>query len=176
MVLVFTITTQAQHVIELQEAILIAPNSTQISSQEDNFTFTVTEKYGQEFSKDPIAFQRRNFNILEYINHFKGRDYNTFYVILKSSNGLLKVQYDKNGKLLRNSQWFSDVELPGKIMRQLQKEHNGWVMTQNKSFSKGKGAMTQKIVYRIKLKNGDETRRIKIKSIPEEQIVVAEKQ
>ena len=173
MVLVFTITTQAQNVIELEEAMLFAPNSFKALTQKDHQSFKVIEKYTNEFSRDPIAFQKKNFNILEYINHFKDKNYDTYYVNFRSSNGRLEVQFDKNGRLIKNSQWFSDVQLPDKIKQQLKNEHKGWVVVKNKYYSKGREDKTNKMVYRIKLKNGNKTRQIKIKQEPNMEILVA---
>lgn len=162
MVLALTITTQAQNVIELEEAVLFAPNTSKMLTQKDYQSFKVTEKFRHDFSRDPIAFQRENFNILEYINHFRNEKYDTYYVNFESSNGRLEVQFDKNGKLLKNRQWFSNVDLPEKIKHQLQNEHKGWIMVKNKYFSKGKGEMTDKTVYWIKLENRNKTRNLKI--------------
>lgn len=171
MVLVLTMTTQAQNVIELKEANLIAPNTEKILTQGNHQSFTVTEKARREFSLDPIAFQRKNFDIQEYMNHLKDKKLDTYYVTFKSSNGRLEVQFDKNGKLTKNSQWFSNVDLPREIKYQLHKEHNDWVMIKNKYFSKGREGMTEKIIYRIKLKNGNKTRQIKIS--PDLQVEIA---
>lgn len=171
MVLVLTMTTQAQDVIEPKEANLIAPNSAKILTQGNQQSFTVTEKARKEFSLDPIAFQRKNFDIQEYMNRFKDKNLDTYYVIFKSSNGRLEVQFDKNGKLTKNSQWFSNVDLPRDIKYQLHNEHKGWVMIKNKYFSKGREGMTEKTIYRIKLKNGNKTRQIKIS--PDLQVVIA---
>lgn len=175
MVFVLTITTQAQNVIELEEAVLFAPNISKMLTQEDYQSFIVTEKFRNDFSRDPIAFQRENFNILEYINYFSDKKYDLYEVNFKSSNGRLEVQFDKNGKLLKNRQWFSNVELPGKIKHQLRNEHKGWIVVKNKYFSKGDGEMTDKIVYRIKLQNGNKTRNIRILPDLQEEVVLASK-
>ena len=128
MVLVLIITTQAQNVIELQEAVLFAPNTSKMLTQKDFQSFTVTEKYRHEFSRDPIAFLRKNFSIMEYINHFRDKKYDTYFVYFQSSNGCLEVQFDKNGKLLKNHQWFSNANFTGKVKHQLQNEHYVWVI------------------------------------------------
>lgn len=174
MVFVLTITTQAQNVIELHETVLVAPNTTKFLAQLDYQSITVRETARKEFSLDPIAFQKRHFNIQEYMNHFKDKNYDTFYVTFKSSNGSLEVQFDKRGKLKRNTQRFTDVDLPLEITQQLNKEHKGWVMIKNKYFSKGKEGLTDKTVYRIKLRNGNKTRNIKITPDLQERIVAAE--
>ncbi len=176
MVIVLTISTQAQNFIEPHETVLIAPNTAKFLAQLDYQSSTVRETARKEFSLDPIAFQKRHFNIQEYMNHFKDKNYDTFYVTFKSSNGRLEVQFDKKGKLKRNTQWFTDVDLPVEITQQLHKEHNGWNMIKNKYFSKGREGLTDKTVYRIKLKNGNKTRHVKIIPDLQETIVAAEKQ
>lgn len=175
LVLVLTITTQAQNVIELKEANVVASSTPEYVIQEDGFSFTVKEKYSSEFSMDPIAFQKKNFDILKYIDQVGNETFDTYFVSFKSAKGHLQVKFDKTGKLLENKQWFSDVVLPRNLREQLHKEHNGWIMVQNKRFSNGREGMTEKIVYRIKLENGDKTRRLRIKSKPQEEVALAQK-
>lgn len=175
MLVVLSTTTQAQEITELKEAIIIAPNARQVLNGESDLTFTISENYYGEFSKDPIAFMKANFNIREFIDFTSDMKYDAYLVTFKSEKGRLEVDFDKNGRLKRNRQSFNDVVLPIQIQQEIHRNHPDWNMETNKFYSKGKGESTDKIVYRIKLNNGDKVRRIRLVPQLKEELVVAEK-
>lgn len=162
MLVVFSATAEAQEITELREAIVIAPNAEKILYGDTEFSFVVNETYQSEFAQDPIAFMKTNFNIQEFISYSKDKNYDTYMVTIKSSRGQLDVDFDKKGEITRNRQYFNDVRLPEEIREILKNEHGDWVMVKNKYFSKGKGELTEKSHYKVKLANGNKVRRVKL--------------
>lgn len=175
MLVVFSTATQAQEITELKEAIIIAPNARQVINGESDLTFVVQESSYAEFSKDPIAFMKANFDIHEFINFTADEKYDSYLVTFKSEKGKLEADFDEKGSITKNRQWFKDVKLPLIVQQELLQSYPGWTMEKNKVFSKGKGESTEKMVYRVKLNNGDKVRRIKLAPDNRGEVVVAEK-
>ncbi len=162
MLVVFSTATQAQEITELKEAIIIAPNARQVLNGNSDLTFIVREDSYAEFSKDPIAFMKSNFDIFEFIKFTSDEKYDSYLVTFQSSKGRLEADFDKDGSLKKNTQWFYDVELPTEIKNILASDHSGYTVEKNKYFSKGKGESSEKAYYKIKLVNGNDFRRIKL--------------
>ncbi|HSM63554.1 MAG TPA: hypothetical protein VK833_06420 [Gillisia sp.] len=154
--------SQAQQITELEEAKVIAPNAVEISSNLDNYTFVVKENYAGEFIKDPIGFMKENFDINSFIAAVNNDDYDEFLVTFKSAKGYLEASYDDRGNLLKTSQRFNDIVLPLNVRRDLYSNHKGWTMVQNKYIASGKGERINREVFKIKIKNGNQSQNIKI--------------
>jgi len=159
----FISTSQAQKITQLEEAkVSFAPKAIKISSNLDNYVFTVKENFAGEFIKNPMAFMQENFDINTFITSIDNDDYEEFLVTFKSSKGYLEANYDKEGTLVKTSQSFKDIVLPLNVRRELYKNHTGWTMVQNKYLASGKGDRIDKEVYKIKIENGNKRQNIKI--------------
>lgn len=155
-------TSQAQQITELEEAKVIAPNTVEISSDLDNYTFIIKENYVGEFIKNPIGFMNENFDINAFIATINNDDYDEYIVTFKSAKGYLEANFDDDGTLLKTSQRFKDIVLPLNVRRELYRNHKGWTMVQNKYLASGKGERIDREVYKIKIKNGNQSQNIKI--------------
>ncbi len=173
MLVVLATTAYTQEITELREAVIIAPNVERIAPGNANFSFIVKEKSHGEFAEDPIAFLKANFNIHEFILISEKENYDSYMLTFKSSNGQLDVDYDKEGRLVKNRQYFTNVKLPAEIKNRLDKDYRGWTVVKSKYFSKGKGELTEKALYRIKVANGNEVRRVKLEPQIVEGVVLA---
>ncbi len=96
----FISTSQAQQITELEEAkVNFALDVVKISSNLDEYTFTVKENYTGEFLENPIAFIKENFDIKDLITSINNDKYDEYLVTFKSSKGFLEAYYDKDGLL-----------------------------------------------------------------------------
>lgn len=159
LLLVGMATGQAQ-IIQLDEAKVSAKDGKVKANSELNFT--VLETYSNQFQKNPIAFMKENFDINAVIMDLQNSDYDSYVVEFKNRKGHLIANFDNEGKLLSTSQAFKNIALPLAICRDLVTNHKGWAMTKNQYLASGTGDVLDKEVYKITLKNGKETRRVKI--------------
>ncbi len=149
--------------IELEEAKVgfDSPDS-KIVKDGDSYSFKVKEAYTGEFSDNPIAFMKSNFDIQGFIESFKNEDYDRYKVTFVSSQGMLEAVYNEEGELLKTYQRFTDIVVPSEVKHELYRTHKGWTMTKNKYTASGTGDLVDKELYKIKLENGNQTQRIKI--------------
>lgn len=163
--LLIAVTTfsQAQEITQLEEAkVGFAPLDTKITRDGDNFSYKVSEAYTGEFSKDAIAFMKANFDINNFIAEVNNDDYDSYVITLRSSNGLLTADFDKEGNLVRTFQKFKDIVLPLDVRREVYIANKGWTMTENKYIASGRGEILEKETYKIKLENGNQKRSMKL--------------
>lgn len=152
-------TAQAQKVIQLDAANLeYTPEKLIPAPDESGLFLLVKENYRNEFISNPIRFIENNFDIsMVDISNFEEVE-----VKFSSSKGYLKATYNNEGKLLRTYQHFEDIVLPLAIRTQVFSENLGWTMVGNKYTAKGKENRINKELYKIKLKNGKQSKRVKI--------------
>jgi len=153
-------TTGQAQIIQLEEARVSAKNVKVKTDAE--IKFSVVENHANEFIKNPIAFMKKNFDIRLVIEEMKNPNYDSYVVEFRNSKGHLTANFDKEGALLSTVQTFKDIPVPLDVARELVKNHKGWKMTKNQYQASGKGELLDKEIYRITLKNGKETRRVKI--------------
>lgn len=153
---------QAQ-IIQLEEARVSAKNVPVKADGE--LKFSVVESYTNEFIKNPIAFMKKNFDIHLYIEEMNDKNFDSYVVEFRNTKGHLTANFDKEGTLLSTVQNFKNIPLPLPVARDLVRNHKGWIMTKNHYLASGKGDLLDKELYKVTLKNGKDTRRVKI--IPE---------
>ncbi|TRO66927.1 hypothetical protein [Christiangramia sabulilitoris] len=153
--------SQAQE-IQLEEAkVGFAPLDSKVERNGDEFSFKVAETYTGEFTKDPIAFMKANFDIKNFIAAHD-EEWDSYAVTFSSSKGYLSADFDKDGNLVSTFQKFKDIVLPLDVRREVYMANKGWTMTGNKYTASGSGEIIQKEVYKIKLVNGNQKRTMKI--------------
>lgn len=167
-------TGQAQEITELEETWVTFAPTEKITSNLNGHSYTVVEKYAAEFAEDPIKYMNGNFDIDEFIRYNKKKNYDSYLVIFSSSQGYLETEFDKNGKLVKNKQSFRDIFLPQEIREALYRDHKGWSMVKNKYYASGKNKNIDKAYYKIKLKNGNKSQRIRIEPDLSEQYDLAD--
>ncbi len=162
LLIVVTTFSQAQE-IQLEEAkVGFAPLDSKITRDGDSFSYKVTETYTGEFSKDPIAFMKANFDIGNFIAANANEDYDSYLVTFTSSKGYLSADFDRDGNLVKTFQKFKDIVLPLDIRREVYMANKGWVMTHNRYIAHGNGEILEKESYQIKLENGNQKRTLKL--------------
>lgn len=156
----------AQEVTQLEEAkVILTPNYDRVISNNAGLSFTVKENYNGEFLNDPIGFMNENFDIHNFMK-YEDEAYDSYLVTFDSSNGYLRAEFDKDGKLVRNQQLFKNIYLPSYIINKIYKENQGWQMVKNKYVAMG-DKNVDKAFYRIKLKKGNQSRNLKLDIRPE---------
>ncbi|MCF4101416.1 hypothetical protein L1I30_07045 [Gillisia sp. M10.2A] len=154
---------QAQQITELEEAtVKINPYSVMTSSNLDDYSFTINENYAGEFHANPIGFMQENFDIKEFIEAVKERNYETYVVTFKSTKGFLRANFNKHGTLGRTYQKFTNILLPLEVRQDLYKNYKGWTMTKNNYVASGNGDLLKKEVYKIKIEKDNKSRIIKL--------------
>ncbi len=154
---------RAQEVTVLDEArIVYAPLSATITQQGDSYIYKINEGHNEQFAKDPIAFMKANFNIHNFIAEVANKNYDSYQVTFKSTNGLLVADYDKKGELLNTRQNFKNVVLPLDIRRDLHNTYKGWTLVKTKYTAKTKGEIIDKATYSVSLANGKQKENLKI--------------
>lgn len=153
----------AQEITQLEEAkVGFAPLDAKITRDGDSFSYKVEETYTGEFSKDAIAFMKANFNIQNFIAETAGENYDSYLITLRSGNGYLSADFDKEGNLVKTYQKFQNIVLPLDVRREVYMGNKGWTMTSNKYVAFGKGDLLEKESYRIRLENGNQKRTVKL--------------
>lgn len=153
---------QAQ-VTQLDEArVKASPIMLAETSTPDEFRYIVKDGYAADFTKDPLAFVKQNFDIHSFIATVKDRNYDSYLVSFSTSKGTLQANYSKEGELERTSQKFTNVFLPEAVRNELFRQTKGWSMVKNTYTASGNGDLKEKESYRIKVKNGNKSKIVKI--------------
>lgn len=134
----------------------------EIDRQGNLYSFSVKEAYAGEFEENPNKFMEKYFDVhglLETLEKEKKAD---LYVTLSGSRGSLDAHFTRKGELKKNFHKCKNVLVPMTVMKQLYKDHKGWNMIENVHITKGRKNSIGKEFYRVKLKKGNSTKRVKI--------------
>ncbi len=149
-------------VIELDPANLSVAKTSFVQTGINEYQFKINEVYAGQFSSNPIAYVKKNFDIKGFLAAIDSRDYDSYEVNFKSSKGFLNALYDKKGNLVSTSQQFKNVYVPIDIREDLYSNYKGWTMVKNKFVASGKLDRIDKAEYRIRLERGKEHQNIKM--------------
>lgn len=100
------------------------------------------------------------FNVKD--SEFYQDDYDLYQVNFFIPEGKILAAYDKDGKLLRTAERFKDINLPMSVKNSILERFPNWIVTKDVylvNYTDGSGANK---TYKVKLKNGDETLRVKL--------------
>jgi hypothetical protein len=154
-------TSHAQEFTELKEAkVGFAPMTSSVERNGNSFSFNVIEAVVGEFEEDPLAFMENHFSIHDFISELKPKQYDKYEVSFVSQKGILKADFDKNGKLVRTNSRFKNTLLPHNLRNDLYRDHKGWAMTKNVRITRSENGDVSKDYYKIKLENGKDRKRI----------------
>ncbi len=88
-------------------------------------------------------------------------DYDTYHVTFFIPEGKILAAYDKDGTLIRTIEKFKNVKLPMKVREAIAKRYPNWRMVEDVyRVNYHKGAVKKQ--YKVTLKNGDETLKVKL--------------
>ncbi|MFD1096264.1 hypothetical protein [Salegentibacter chungangensis] len=169
-------TVNAQEITELEETkVVYKPVKHALSPDLNAVSISIEEEYAGEFLEDPLAFLRENFDIQDLIDQTADKDYDTYTVVLNHSKGFLRANFDDEGKMIKNDQVFRNILIPRDLIIALYKQHKGWEIVKNKYVASGNGDRVDNAFYKIKLTNGNETRRLKLEMKPNEGFALVQK-
>lgn len=153
----------AQQITELDEArIKVSAVDLQPTNVPDQFRYIVKEDFSRDFTKDPLAFVKNNFDVYSLIEEIDNPDYNTFIVRFESSKGYLQADYNYDGRLLNTYQNFENVALPVAVRNEMYLNNRGWSMVANSYKARSKGDKLTNEKFRIKMENGNKSKIVKI--------------
>ncbi len=118
----------------------------------DNSEAAVSVKYLEDMA---AKFDTRSSEFFEDVGDF----YRVYFYI---PEGTLVAAYDRNGKILYTIEKYKDVALPADVVSSVHKRFPEWTIAKDVykvSYDVKKGSVKQ---YKIVLKNGKETIRIKV--------------
>ena len=168
------LSVNAQEVTKLEATtVTFQPFVTDVISYLDNNSFIVKESVAGEFTANPIAFMKENFdiqNFISYLDQKRSTDlqkshYESYRVTFSSNKGFLEAKFSKDGELAETAQNFKNILVPLNVRRELYTSYKGWNMVKNTYTASGKSDQIDKELYRIKLKNGNKSQIVKI--VPE---------
>jgi hypothetical protein len=118
-----------------------------------------------QISKRMTTFQNSvaNYNI-KAKSFYTPNKPSTYTVVFKESKNVITNVYSQNGTILQSDQKFHDIRLPYTILSSIAKDYPGWGIHKvscEVSYSEGEAQIT---TYNIKVKKGDITKSIQIKS------------
>ena len=158
-----TALSQGQEVTNLSEVNLsFAPLNTEIIKTPKGFTFNIGNVRSHVFARDPIGFMYENFDIKNFIAALEGKKHESYEVSLRTKDGAMVANFDKDGNLISTRQNFKNVALSHPMILKVYKDYKGWIMTKNKYSATTEGEVITKEVYRITLQNGNRKQRVKI--------------
>lgn len=165
-----------QQITELKEArIGFDPLPPEVIINGDRYTFEGVEAFPGEFEQDPLAYLNNYCDMEFFCAMMKDKDYKEYNVVLKSTKGKLKADYDKEGKLVKTSFKLENVLLPKELREKLCRDYSGWTLVENVHEGKGKRGFLDKEVFTIKLVKGNRSHDLKIDMAKPEEIIVAAK-
>lgn len=137
------------------------PESMKLDPVSNSLVIKVSEKVYGEFDSDPLAFVKNRFDINKVIEENQD-DYDAYRVDFRTTKGHLLANFNKNGDLISSIQKFKNVRLPEEARLKILQEYRNAAILENKYFASTKGWDIQKEFYKVKIKDGDKTRRVKI--------------
>lgn len=135
----------------LPEVLVRATNYKYLNSV-DNSEAAVSVQYLEEMA---ARFDVRSSEFYED----RGDLYRMYFYI---PNGTLVAAYDRNGKILYTIEKFTDVALPVDVLSSVHEKYPGWTIAKDVykvSYDVKSGIQKQ---YKVVLKNGKETKRVKV--------------
>ncbi|NND62703.1 MAG: nicotinate-nucleotide adenylyltransferase [Flavobacteriaceae bacterium] len=142
----------AQNPIELSEVFITAKNYKYLSSV-DNSEAPVSVK---TLEREAAVFNAKEHSDL-YVDNF-----NTYNVSFYIPDGKIVALYDGDGNIIKTIERFKNVQLPEDVQNSIRKRFPQWEVVKDVyevKYTETKGA---KKLYKVKLKNGNETIRVKI--------------
>jgi hypothetical protein len=122
----------------------------------------IPEKEVGEFGKDPLVFMKNNLNVESLIKNNSDQYYSEYQVKFVSNKGHLTARFSRDGNLISSLQKFKNKRLPNDVMVEIARSYNGSIVKETKSFANSKGWTITKEHYKIKLDDGNKTRRVRI--------------
>jgi len=131
--------------VELTNVTVSPANENYLYSVRDENTLSVVRDLQEKAAVYDVT-QNAKFN-----NQIK----ESFEVVFKATNGSIKAQYNRDGKILSARESFKNVVLPVEVRKRAFQGNDGWVMSGNRYASLYKNNDLINKFYKIKLRKGD---------------------
>ena len=138
------------------------PASMKLDPISNSLTIAIAEKNYGQFESNPLAFVKDQFDIQKVLRDNEKENYDSYSVNFKSTKGHLLANFDEDGNLVSSFQRFKDVRLPEDARMKILQQYRDAVVLGNKHIAVSKGWDIQKEFYKIKLRDGNKTRSVKI--------------
>lgn len=120
----------------------------------DDFSFYLTDK------NPDLSIQNLQNHFIAYDLGKDYEGYENYLVLMRNEKGTLTATYNQNGKLVRVVEKYENVTLPDKIIFSVFKNYPGWGIVNDKYlYTQADGDVLKK-QYKLKIKNGNKTKRI----------------
>ena len=136
--------------------------SMELDPETQTLVIQIPEKKVGEFGKDPLVFMKNNFDIASFVKDNSDGDYSEFQVNFVSNKGHLSARFSRDGDLISSQQKFRNMRLPHDVQLEIAQLYNGATVLGTKSFAHSKGWIIDKEYYKIKLDDGERTRRVRV--------------
>lgn len=147
---VFGFVLQSFAQIELPEVKVVAVNYKYLNSVDDKETPVLVKQLQQHVA----AFDVKTAEFYE-------DEYDTYFVSFYIPEGKILAAYDKDGKLLRTAEKFSNVKVPSAVSQSVMKKFPGWTIAKDVylvSFYDPDGVNKK---YKITLEKGNKRMKVK---------------
>ncbi len=137
-------------VTELKEVVITAVNYKYLNSVDSEDT-----DVSVQLLEEKVAMHNLKGSNLYY------DDYDTYHITFFIPDGKILAAYDNDGKLIRTIEKFKNVKLPMKVRDAIANRFPNWRMVEDVyrvNYHKG----VVKKQYKVTLKNGDETMKVKL--------------
>ena len=138
------------------------PESMKLDPLTNQLVLMIPEKQYREFENDPLTFLRSNFDIQKVLRDNKKEKYDSYSVNFKSTHGNLLANFDDQGELISSFQKFKNIRLPEDARLKILQQYRDAIVVKNIYIASTKGWDIKKEFYRVKIKDGDKTRKLKI--------------
>lgn len=138
------------------------PESMKLDPNTNSLVLELPEEVSGEFHKDPLTFMKNKFDVQQFIADNEESGYHAYLVNFKSTKGFLVARINREGELLSSLQKFKDVRLPENARLQILSKYRDATIAGNTYFASTKGWDVHKAYFKIKIKEGNKTRRLRI--------------
>ena len=136
--------------------------SMQLDPVSNQLVLMIPETKFREFETNPLGFVKSQFEIQKTIRDNQHGGYDTYRVDFKSTHGHLVANFNEKGDLVSSFQKFKNLRLPDAVRLQILQEYRDANVIGSTYTASSKGWDLKKELYKIKIRDGDKTRRIKI--------------
>lgn len=128
--------------------------------------FKIRETYAGQFRSDPISFIRENFDIHQFIEANKVFEDETYRISFSSKSGFINVTFDDKGKIIGTHQELENVPIPKALLEEIYRAYPGWSVVNNKHIESSSREKYFDSYYKLRIKNGNMTRIVKLQAAP----------
>lgn len=135
-------------------------NNVTVSPANENYLYSVRDENTLSVVRD-LQEKVAIYDVTQNAK-FNNKMKESFEVVFKATNGSIKAQYNRDGKILSARESFKNVVLPVEVRKRAFQGNDGWVMSGNRYASLYKNNDLINKFYKIKLRKGDNKKNLLI--------------